>query len=78
MEMGGSKTSEQRIKNAVGEDSVDFLVLTAQEMGVNLADIATILEKGASADQLYQGMEKDVNLADITLLFGRRIIVNGR
>jgi hypothetical protein len=63
---------EQRIEKAVeDEDTVDLLVQTAQENGVNLAEVATLLEKGATAYQLYQWMEKDVNLADVTLLLGR-------
>jgi hypothetical protein len=63
---------EQRIETAVGdEDIVHLLVQTAQENSVNLAEVATLLEKGATAYQLYQWMEKDVNLADVTLLLGR-------
>ncbi len=72
MEVESSQTSKQRIENAVrDEDTADLLALTAQEDGVNLADVATLLEKGATAYQLYRWMEKDVNLADVTFLIGR-------
>lgn len=69
-----SKKSEKRIEDTIGDTAVaQSLIALANKAGINLSDIAALLENTIDPKQITQWLQSSANLNGVATLLGQEI-----